>query len=155
MKRSKMWHVGVIVPNLEEAQARLSSALGLEFGPISETTIEICDSEGRYREVTHRICFTLEPPYMELITEIPGTPWVCNEYSNLHHISFYTDDVPSGSQSLSTAGCPFEQADRWQVETPDLGFAYHRDAALGLRIEYVGQGSRPWVEDFLLQPPAS
>lgn len=153
MGRSQMYHVGIIVPDLEAARARLSELLGVEWGPILDVMTEVRDAEGRDTEARSRICFSTEAPHLELITEMPGTPWVCNEYSNIHHIGYYNDDVPGASGTLTAARCPFEFGSRLNAATPDDGWAYHRDE-LGVRVEYVGEAIRPMLEDFLFKPPA-
>lgn len=155
MGRSHMYHVGIIVPELEEAQVRLSELLGVEWGPIMDVMTEVRDSDGHDREVRSRICFSTEPPHLELLTETPGTPWVCNPYSNIHHIGYYNDDVPGASGMLATARCPFEFGSRLDPANPSDGWAYHRDEQLGVRLEYVGEATRPLMEEFLFKPPAS
>lgn len=152
MRRSELYHVGIIVPDLEEAQARLSALLGLAWGPILDVMTPVRDAEGRDAEVRSRVCFSTEAPRFELITETPGTPWVCNEFSNIHHVGFYSDDVPGDSGALSTARCPFEFGSRFDTETPPDGWAYHRDDQLGIRVEYVGEAIRPMMEEFLFKP---
>ena len=93
MNLGQYFHVGVIVPDLLAAQSRLTELLGATWGPILENDIEIRDDEGNEFRVPNRICYSMGPPYIELILEVPGTPWMCNEHSNLHHIGFYTGTV--------------------------------------------------------------
>ena len=65
-------------------------------------------------------------PYLELIEEMPGTEWECNEYSYLHHIGF----------------CPM-----WC----EIQQAYNRDP-LGVRLELVSETQREMIEQFLCAP---
>lgn len=150
MGRSEIYHVGIVVPRLEEAQERFTRLLGLEWGPIVETDVEVRDGDGRDLETRTKICFSTETPHIELIEEQPGTPWVCNEHSNLHHIGFFSDDLSAASSSWSTALCPFEYGSR-PGSDPSQGWAYHRDG-LGVRFECVGSSARPIMEEVLFMP---
>jgi hypothetical protein len=146
MAIGEMYHVGVVVPDVEAGQARFSQLLGTVWGPIIESDVEVRDEDGNDRVVHTRICYSVSAPHIELIQEQPGTPWVCNEFSNLHHIGFFSDDVPADSGKLSSASCPFE------LGGSDGLWSYNRDA-LGVRIEYVTAEGREFMESFMFQPP--
>jgi catechol 2,3-dioxygenase-like lactoylglutathione lyase family enzyme len=128
----KLSHVGVIVPDLEEGRARLAELLGVEWGPIHVARVPAgsdCDED-----VSLRVCFSTDSPGVELLQAVPGTVWTCNELSNLHHISFFVDNVLDESRRLEGARCPLE----YVIGTGDgdATLAYHRDV-LGVRVELV------------------
>jgi Glyoxalase/Bleomycin resistance protein/Dioxygenase superfamily len=148
----QFFHVGVIVSDLPAAQARLTDLLGAAWGPVLENEIEIRDGEGNELRVPNRICYSTGPPYIELILEVPGTPWVCNEHSNLHHIGFYTATVAADSDRLGAAVCPLEIMGG-HGDGPPNGWAYHRDP-LGVRIELVDEAIRAPMEQFMRGLPA-
>jgi len=151
MSLSEMFHVGVVVPELEAARARLTDLLGVSWGPIVETaTLEVRDGSGRDLVVPNRICYSTAPPYIELVEEQPGTTWVCNEHSNIHHIGFFSTAVAADSQGLARAHCPLELTGRGEDAAP-AGFAYHRDP-LGVRIELVDAAMREVMEGWLFKP---
>jgi hypothetical protein len=151
MNRSELFHVGIVVPDLDAARARLAELFGLEWGPVAENEIEIRDADGNDLVVPNRICYSTAPPYLELIQEVPGTPWVCNEHSNLHHIGFFTDELVADSGGLSAAQCPLEMMDGHGVAPPVM-WAYHRDP-LGVRVELVNAGMREMMEQHLFRSP--
>ena len=144
------FHVGIIVPDLAAAQARLTELLGTEWGPVVETDVPVRDGAGRELVLPNRICYSTRPPYIELIEETPGSPWVCNEHSNLHHIGFFSTALVAESKRLLAARCPLEMMGGHGVGPPG-GFAYHRDA-LGVRIEVVDDAIRPAMEQVLMRP---
>jgi hypothetical protein len=147
-----MYHVGIVVPRLEDGQARLTELLGLAWGPVIEAENPYVDAEGQEIIANMRICFSTEAPRFELIEEVPGTPWVCNEFSNIHHIGFYAENVVAMSGSLATARCPFEIGRLPEESDPTgLGWSYHRDQ-LGLRFELVAETMRPGLEEFAFKP---
>ena len=151
MSLSEMYHVGIVVPDLEAGQAHLTELLGTIWGPIVEGDVEMRDGAGKDLLVPNRICYSTGFPYLELIQEAPGTPWVCNEHSNLHHIGFYATDLGIASGRLSTSHCPLEISGRTGADAPTT-FTYHRDP-LGVRIEFVDAGMRETMEQWLMQPP--
>jgi hypothetical protein len=147
-----MYHVGIVVPRLEEGQARLSELFGLAWGPLIEAENPFVDAEGRETTANMRICFSTEAPRFELIEEVPGTPWVCNEFSNIHHIGFYAENVVAISGALAEVRCPFEIGRLPEDTDPaGLGWSYHRDQ-LGLRFELVAETMRPMLEEFAFKP---
>jgi hypothetical protein len=130
--------VGIVVPALEPAMAHLTELVGLHWGPVIETqpTPMIQPGSGTRMSPSFRLSFSRDEPHLELIEEVPGTIWVCNEYSNLHHIGFWTTDLGSESSRLTTAGCPVEIAGLDPRQAVSTVIAYHR-SPLGLRIEMV------------------
>ena len=146
-----MYHVGIVVPDLDAARAHFTELLGVEWGPVVENDIEIRDGEGNDLVVPNRICYSTQPPYLELIAEVPGTPWVCNEHSNLHHIGFFSDALVADSEHLGALACPLELLDG-HGDAPPSTFTYHRDP-LGVRIEFVNADMRGTMEQFMFRAP--
>ncbi|HEY3669657.1 MAG TPA: VOC family protein [Acidimicrobiia bacterium] len=150
MKRSGLFHVGIVVPDLESACDHFADLLGLEWGPTIESAFELLDGDGQIVAGDIRVCNSTEPPYIELIEAIPGTIWACNEVSNLHHVAFYADDVAGGSAQLLSMGCPLEISG---LEA-GAGFVYHLDP-LRVRIEYIDLALRPALEAYNYRKSAS
>jgi catechol 2,3-dioxygenase-like lactoylglutathione lyase family enzyme len=146
-----MFHVGIVVPDLDAARARFTELLETQWGPIIEGDIDIRDGAGNDLVVPNRICYSTQPPYLELITEVPGTPWVCNEHSNLHHIGFFSHVLVADSGRLSAVGCPLELLDG-HGNAPPSTFTYHRDP-LGVRVELVNVELRTAMEQLMFRAP--
>ena len=108
-------------------------------------------AEGHDQVVPNRIRYSTSAPYVELIQETPGTPWVCNDFSNLHHIGYFSDRLVADSGNLGAARCPLELMDGHGT-APPATFAYHRDP-LGVRIEVVNADLRPMMEQFMFRAP--
>lgn len=151
MNTSELFHVGIVVPDLDAARARFTELLGVRWGPVVEGDIEVRDADGCDRVVPNRICYSTAPPYLELIQEVPGTPWVCNEHSNLHHIGYFSDDLVADAARLRSVGCPLEMLDG-HGDTPPAVWTYHRDP-LGVRIEHVASSLRPMLEQLVTRAP--
>ena len=151
MSLAEYFHVGIVVPDLEAAQARLSELLGIEWGPVMVNDIEVRDVDNVEQVVPNKICYSTSSPYFELIEEVPGTPWVCNEHSNLHHIGVFTGALVDESGRFRGVRCPLELTDG-TGDGPPVMWAYHRDP-LGIRIELVNDELRPMMEQFMWHAP--
>jgi catechol 2,3-dioxygenase-like lactoylglutathione lyase family enzyme len=150
-----LYHVGIVVTDIEAASTKLSSLLGITWGPImSLNAVEYRDGAGHDIVLPTTMRYSTGTPCLELILEVPGSVWVRNESSNLHHIGFWTGSMPEQSDALSAAGCPLQLCGRAGTDAP-TSFAYHRDNDLGIRMELV-DGSMRDAMQFLFepQPPA-
>lgn len=135
------YHVGIVVKDLEAAQAELTEQLGVTWGPVLRLDeVEYRTAAGEDIVLPTAMCYSVEAPHLELIQELPGSVWVCNEHSNLHHLGFWSDDLPGDSDRLSASGCPLEWAGRAGTEAP-VTFTYQR-GELGVRIEVVDGAMR-------------
>jgi hypothetical protein len=152
MGRSEMYHVGIVVPDLEAAQEHFGALLDVEWGPVLVNDIEVRDGDGNDLVMPNKICYSTGAPYLELIQEMPGTVWVCNDFSNLHHIGYFSTDLVENADGFASVQCPLELAGRREGESP-VSFTYHRDP-LGVRIEHVDAAMRAGMEQFLTRPPA-
>jgi len=56
MGLSEMYHVGVIVPDVDAGRARLTELLGISWGPIVETTSLVRSEDAAVVEVELRLC---------------------------------------------------------------------------------------------------
>ena len=150
MRLSEMYHVGIVVPDVEAGRRRLTELLGTVWGPIVETEMKVRDGAGAASTVQLKMCYSTETPYLELIEERPGTPYVCNPVSNLHHIGFFSGDLDADSSALSGAQCPIDLAPS-EEESAAVGWVYHRDP-LGIRFELVDAATRSGMQEFLCTP---
>ncbi|MGD0311939.1 MAG: VOC family protein [Acidimicrobiales bacterium] len=145
------YHVGIIVPDIAAARLRFSEQVGVTWGPVMHLDrSEYRDGSGGDIVLPTTICYSVEEPRLELIQEVPGSVWVCNEHSNLHHIGFWSDDLPGDSAALSQVGCPLQLCGRSGHDAP-VSFAYHRND-LGVRIELVDASMRDVIASFLFRP---
>jgi hypothetical protein len=151
VQRSELFHVGIVVSDLPAAREHLGELLGLVWGPVvSVPSLAVRLGAGGDREFPNSCCYSTEPPYLELIQEVKGSPWECNGHSNLHHIGFFTDDLEAGSDELLSRGCPLQVAGRTDGQSP-ASFVYHQDR-LGVRIELVDAQLRPAMIEWMCSP---
>jgi hypothetical protein len=135
------FHVGIVVPDVPTARVELIDQLGVTWGPILHLdSADYRDADGTDLELPTTLCYSVDDPHLELIEEVPGSLWTCNEFSNLHHIGVWSDDLEVDGARLDGSGCPLQLCGRAGDQAP-VSFAYHRNS-LGVRIEIVGAGLR-------------
>jgi hypothetical protein len=107
------YHVGIVVTDIEEASARLSDMLGVTWGPIMALpAVDYRDESGADVSWPTTMRYSTGDPCLELILEVPGTIWVRNESSNLHHVGFWVEGLGETSASLSCS------VSGWSSSTP-------------------------------------
>jgi hypothetical protein len=142
---TSFFHVGIVVPRLEEALDHLGATLGLRWAPTTETDVPVASADGA-RLVPLRMVYSVEPPYVEVIEEVQGTVWVVNPYSNLHHIGFWADSLEGERDRLVASACPLEISGFAGEPRRTAQYTYHVDP-LGVRIELVDAALRPMMEE--------
>jgi hypothetical protein len=144
------YHVGIVVPDISVARTTLSEQLGVRWGPVLHLdAVEYRDGAGHDVVLPTTMCYSVDPPHLELVQEVAGSIWVRNEHSNLHHIGFWSDDLGADGSELTGAGCPLQLCGRSDDDAP-VSFAYHRND-LGIRIELVDAALRETM-GFLFEP---
>jgi catechol 2,3-dioxygenase-like lactoylglutathione lyase family enzyme len=142
IRPTDLFHIGIVVPDLEKAQRHFTDAYGFKWLPSQAPTIAYTDESGTRRQVVLSAALSVGDPVVELIEQIEGTVWTVNPSSNLHHLCFWAEDLDRESQRLVSSGCPVELARRAEEGTPpEVLFNYHADP-LGVRIELVSAALR-------------
>ncbi|HWF30340.1 MAG TPA: VOC family protein, partial [Mycobacterium sp.] len=91
--------------------------------------------------------YSIQSPHLELITEVPDSPWTAAPGNSVHHLGYFTDNLADTARMLEGNGFTFEATA--DVSPPDLAlFAYYIDA-FGTRIEIVDRALFPDFPAFL------
>jgi hypothetical protein len=139
-----MYHVGIVVPSLEDGQAHFADLFGLRWAPVLEAPTAMRRTDGSVDTVDLRLVYSIDAPHLELIEAVPGSIWVLNPHSNIHHIGFWSDHLVDDRERLHGGGCPMEVMGDSGGSDP-LFWSYHNDR-LGVRIELVDQALRPVMQ---------
>ncbi|MEV0669327.1 VOC family protein [Mycolicibacterium sp. HK-90] len=134
------YHVGIVAADIDVAAQRLTASAGYEWTRPIDYTVEVVTSSGE-RHLPFRFVYSLQAPHIELIAEVPGTPWT----APAHHLGYFVDDIAAVSTRLESAG--------FKLEVKPVGdiadsFAYFIDPA-GIRIELVNRALFPDWPAFL------
>lgn len=140
LKPEDLYHTGLVVPDLEAAMARLTALAGYQWISPMSYTLPFRTTAGT-RELTSTIVYSVQAPYLELLQEVPGTPWTAAPGNAVHHVGYFTDNLAQTARSLQDNGFVFEMTA--DVPGMELGmFAYYVDA-VGTRIEIVDRALFP------------
>ncbi|OBI23003.1 bleomycin resistance protein [Mycobacterium sp. E2327] len=140
------YHTGVVVPDLGAAMARLSALAGYRWINPMSYTLPFRTASG-VRELTSTIVYSLQSPHVELVQEVPGSPWTAAPGNAVHHLGYFSDDLAESARALEANGFTLEMT----ADTPgsELSlFAYFTDAS-GTRIEIVDRALFPDFPAFL------
>jgi hypothetical protein len=124
------FHVGVVVPDLEQAMHELTRALGVQWMEPQERVND---------PYSLRITFSREAPHIELIEGLPNSPWDTAAGPHLDHLGFWTEGVEDVKRHLAETGVALE------IEGPAPfggGWSYHRGPHSGVRIELCDATAR-------------
>ncbi|OBH43150.1 VOC family protein [Mycobacterium mantenii] len=146
LRPEDFYHTGIIVPDLDEAMARLSALAGYRWITPVSYTLPFRTTSGT-QEVTSTFVYSLQAPHVELIKEVPGTAWTAAPGNAIHHLGYWTDNLAESAKILEDNGFSFEATA--DTAPPELAlFAYYLDAA-GTRIEIVDRALFPDFPAFL------
>jgi hypothetical protein len=150
LRPEDLYHTGIVVPDLDAAMTRLTALTGYRWITPLSYTLPFRTTAGS-RELTSTIVYSVQGPHLELVQEVPGSPWTAAPGNSVHHLGYFTDNLAETGRMLERNGFSFEMtADVAQPSAEsDLAlFAYYVDA-FGTRIEIVDRALFPDWPGFL------
>lgn len=146
LRPEDFYHTGIIVPDLDAAMSRLSALAGYRWITPMSYTLPFRTAEG-VRELTSTVVYSLQSPHLELVQEVPGSPWTAPPGNAVHHLGYFSDSLTESARALEANGFSLEMTA--EVPGADLGlFAYYTNAS-GTRIEIVDRALFPDFPAFL------
>jgi catechol 2,3-dioxygenase-like lactoylglutathione lyase family enzyme len=141
-----LFHTGIVVPELAAAAEHLSTIAGYTWTKPIEGPVPILTHSGT-QTVDLRFVYSMEAPHVELIEQVPGTPWLPAPVNAVHHLGYFTDDFDATAAALAAAGFTMELCHSSDGERPSL-FAYYRSPD-AVRVEVVDHNVFGDLADFL------
>jgi catechol 2,3-dioxygenase-like lactoylglutathione lyase family enzyme len=143
-RNARVYHVGFVVPDLDEAIATLGPVLGVHFMRPAVFPFPVLETPLGPREVSLRLSYSTQPMHVELIGSAPGSLWDFEDRRRGHHVGVWSDDIANEAERLDRRGMPR----LWWVHGPDgnLVFSYH-DTPYGFYIELVNDAFRAGLAD--------
>jgi catechol 2,3-dioxygenase-like lactoylglutathione lyase family enzyme len=136
------YHVGIVVPDIDQAMATYGHLFGVEWGQRMGSTMA-AELDGVPHQLDLDAVYSKNGPVrIELCKEIPGTVWTAG--AGIHHIGFWCDDVVGAGARLIDAGYPLAAALFMDRSQPRF-MALHRGPQ-GLFVELVSSAIRPFME---------
>ncbi len=146
LRPEDFYHTGIIVSDLDAAMAQMSALAGNRWITPMSYTLPFRTATGTH-ELTSTFVYSLQAPHVELIQEVPGSPWTAAPHNAIHHLGYFTDDLAETARTLEDNGFTFEATA--DTSPPDLAlFAYYVDR-FGTRIEIVDRALFPDFPPFL------
>ena len=110
MTATPLYHVGVLVNDIEAAMAHFGAELGLTFNEPRVIRLDDLEEAGQPAPARDlKVVYSVEgPPYLELIEAQEGGVWGHHHGEGLHHIGSYHDDLAGRVAQLIEAGTPPE-----------------------------------------------
>jgi len=140
LRPEDLYHTGIVVPDLDAAMARLSALAGYRWITPLSYTLPFRTKAGT-DELTSTIVYSVQAPHVELLQEVPGSPWTAAPGNSVHHLGYFTDNLADSARMLEDNGFTFEMTA--DVAGSELAlFAYYVDA-FGTRIEIVDRALFP------------
>lgn len=142
--QAPFYHVGIVVPELGQAQRDLTSTLGLHWASVQRRDMPVwIGGRATRREIS--FVYSVEgPPHVELIGAAEP-PWQASE--GLHHMGVWSEDVVADMEALV--------AERYTVAATGLdrhgrhgGFAY-LSSPTGLLVELVDARTKSSLDRWL------
>jgi catechol 2,3-dioxygenase-like lactoylglutathione lyase family enzyme len=146
LRPEDFYHTGIVVPDLDAARARLTALAGYRWIKPLTYTLPFRTAAGT-RELTSTIVYSLQSPHLELVQEVPGSPWTAAPGNSVHHLGYFTDDLAEAGNMLERNGFTFEMTAASPGSDLSL-FAYYVDP-FGTRIEIVDRAVFPDFPAFL------
>jgi hypothetical protein len=144
MNGTDLFHIGIVVDDLDAALDELGGLFGYEWCPIFaiETAVVLHEREVM---VDLRFVYSKTEPRVELIRAIPDTPWIPAAGSGIHHLGYWSEDISHDAQELDARGYVEEARGVLPEGTPI--WAYYRSAK-GPRIELVSRQLQAGLEHY-------
>ncbi|MFK4100301.1 VOC family protein [Streptomyces sp. NPDC019531] len=140
LRAADLYHTGIVVPDLESSKAALTELAGYRWTETMAADLLVRLADGD-RVLPLRYAYSLDAPHIELVQEIPGTPWTAAPHAATHHLGYFCDDVPTTAKRLEASGFTLEASAVVDGEAPSV-FAYLLDPS-GVRIEIVDRARMP------------
>ncbi len=144
MNGTDLFHVGIVVDDLEAALDELGGLFGYEWCPVFAIETPVVLPGGEVM-LDLRFAYSKTEPRVELIQARPGTPWVPAADSGIHHAGYWSEDMAVDGGKLGASGYA-EEARGVQPDGTPI-WAYYRSQR-GLRIELVSRQLQAGLEQY-------
>jgi len=146
---TNLFHVGVLVPDIEKAMDRFSEALGLTFMDPAVAHVDAFEQASGTNVLDLRITWSKEgPPYLELLESQDNEGLYGHHQEGLHHVGLWEPDPVKLMERLVGMGLT-KEAIQWAPEGGIIA-AYTAPRELyGTRLEFIEASRKPGMEAWL------
>lgn len=143
----ELWHVGLVVPDLDAAIARMTVGLGVRWSSVLEREVPV-EVGGAVEQPMARVrwAFTTGNPSYEVIEASSGYWGHGADRPAVHHLGYWTSDLDRDSAALRSQGYEVEALGR--DDAGEVRFVYLL-APEGFRVELCPDWARPAWEEWM------
>ncbi|GAA1510890.1 VOC family protein [Nocardioides humi] len=105
LRHEDLFHVGIVVEDLQAGMAAYGDPLGLDWRECFYPTPDVLTPEGFHTMEVGAVYSRSGPVHYELLQQHPGGLWAD---LGLHHLGYFTDDLPGEIERLCAAGATRE-----------------------------------------------
>jgi catechol 2,3-dioxygenase-like lactoylglutathione lyase family enzyme len=143
VRHTDLFHVGILVHDIDEAIARFTEVLGLTFNPPIMLEVDL----GHEGPLVLPVTYSQEgPPYLELIQMTGAGVFAPGQGEGFHHIGLY---VPDMADSLARREGPMgvQVDETFLTEAKTMRTWYSKPSSVhGVRLEFVDEARRSIIE---------
>ena len=150
MTASPYFHIGILVPDLDEAIERFSDVLGVTFADRVYQDSTTFDDGGVTRDLRLHLTYSIDgPPYYELLEaqDIDGL-YSIKHGEGLHHVGIWEADPIAKREELYAKGMEHE-ATIYRPDGSIIVTFFDPGPLGGVRVELANLDLRPGHEDWL------
>ena len=149
MTASNLFHVGILVPDLDEAVERFAEVLGLSFKEPAVAHVDRFEQGASVEALDLRISWSIEgPPYLELLESQDNGGLYGHHHEGLHHVGLWEPDPEALIGRLRNLGLG-QEATQYSPDDRILA-TYTAPAELyGTRLEFIDASRRPGMEAWI------
>lgn len=153
MTATNLFHIGVLVRDMDEAAGRFSKALGLTFKEPAIAHVDTFEQPSGTTPLDLRITWSIQgPPYLELLESQDKEGLYGYHQEGLHHIGLWEPDPERLLEKLLGLGLRSE-ATQWTAEGRILATYTAPEEMYGTRLEVIDAARRPGMESWLAGGP--
>ena len=105
MTATNLFHVGILVPDLDEAVARFTEVLGLSFKEPAVAHVDRFEQGSSVEALDLRISWSIQgPPYLELLESQDNSGLYGHPHEGLHHVGLWEPDPEALIDRLRNLG---------------------------------------------------
>jgi Glyoxalase/Bleomycin resistance protein/Dioxygenase superfamily len=145
-----LFHLGVRVPDLDEAMAELGESLGVTWSEARDNPAQtLWTPTDGVQEIHLRYTYSAEgPQHIELLQGPPGSFWDGTVHPGAHHQGVWADDVTGETDRLIEMGWTLVGAQRDPAEDDGYGMFTYLQPPGGLIIELVDRAVLSYFEQW-------
>lgn len=146
-----MYHVGILVEDLDAAIERFADVLGVSFRPPRPArTVCVDRTTGHEGPSPVRYTYPIEgPPHYELIEPQPDGVWGCQHGEGIHHLGYWLPTPEETGRHLEHDHGMSEEASLYAEGRVLIARYLSPEPLHGVRLELVTEASRAPQERWL------